>query len=113
MADKKPKAANGGAKPMSKTAILQQLADSTGLKRKDVAAVFDSLNNIIRDQVSKKGPGVISLFRLFKIERKDYPASKGGEKKINPLTKQEYETKPKPAHSKIKVRALKDLKGMV
>jgi nucleoid DNA-binding protein len=113
MADKKPKAANGGAKPMSKTAILQKLADSTGLKRKDVAEVFDSLNTIIREQVSKKGPGVISLFRLFKVERKDYPASKGGETKINPLTKEPYVTKDKPAHSKIKVRALKDLKSMV
>jgi nucleoid DNA-binding protein len=112
MTDKKPKA-NGAAKSMSKTAILQQLADSTGLKRKDVALVFDNLSTIIREQVSKKGPGMISLFRLFKIERRDYPASKGGEKKINPLTKAEYITKPKPAFSKIKVRPLKDLKGMV
>jgi nucleoid DNA-binding protein len=101
------------SKPMTKTAILDELATATGLKRKDVAAVFDGLNEIIKKQVGKKGPGVINLFRLFKVYRQDVAATKGGEKKINPLTKMEYITKPKPAHSKVKVRPLKDLKAMV
>jgi nucleoid DNA-binding protein len=100
-------------KPKTKSAILQELADKTGLKRKDVAAVFENLAAIIKNEVGKKGPGVISLFRLFKVYRRDVAASKGGEKKMNPLTKTEYITKPKPAHSVVKVRALKDLKGMV
>lgn len=97
----------------TKSAILAELAEATNLKRKDVAAVFDALNNIIKKEIGKKGPGVINVLRLVKVYRKDIPASKGGEEKLNRLTGQTYITKPKPARSVVKVRPLKDLKAMV
>jgi hypothetical protein len=105
--------ADNNKKPKTKSAILAELAEATNMKRKDVAALFDALNGIIKKEVSKKGPGVINVLRLVKVYRKDIAASKGGETKINRLNGQTYVTKPKPARSVIKVRPLKDLKDMV
>lgn len=97
----------------TKSAILAEIAEATSLKRKDVVAVFDALNGIIKKEVGKKGPGVINVLRLVKVYRKDIAASKGGEEKLNRLTGTTYITKAKPARSVIKVRPLKDLKAMV
>src|SRR5580700_6867573 len=68
MAEKK------AAKPVSKSAMFQSLAEATGLSRKQVAAVFDEITNLIRRDVGKKGPGVFALPGLLKIKRVNRPA---------------------------------------
>ncbi len=102
--------AKEATKPMTKSAMLAEIAETTSLTRKQVAAVFDALQNIIKKQMSKKGPGVLNVMRLVKVYRKDYPATQAGMKK-NPFKPGEMmEVKAKPAHTKIKVRPLRDLK---
>ena len=49
------------AKPATKTATYQALADATGLTKKQVATLFDELAKLIKKEVSKKGPGVIAV----------------------------------------------------
>jgi nucleoid DNA-binding protein len=95
----------------SKTQILEQIAESTELSRKQVAAVLDSLTDVIEAHVSKKGVGEFVLPGLLKITTVRKPAVKA-RKGINPFTKEEVMFKAKPATTVVKVRPLKKLKDM-
>lgn len=105
MANDKPKAA-------SKTAVFQELAERTGLTRKDVAGVFDALNEYIKHQLGKKGPGLFTVPGLIKIKRVEKPATKARQG-INPRTGENITIKAKPKRTVVKALALKGLKEMV
>ena len=104
------KAATG--KPMTKSEILNALAESSGLSRKEVTAVLDGLSDLIAKNIGKKGPGVFNLPGLMKITSGHKPATKA-RKGINPFTGEETMFKAKPATNVVKVRPLKGLKDMV
>ena len=95
-----------------KTQIVTSLAESTGLNRKQVAAVIDGMSDLIGRHLDKKGAGEFVLPGLFKIATIRKPATKA-RKGINPFTKEEVVFKAKPARTVIKVRPLKKLKEMV
>ena len=100
-------------KPMTKTEILNSLAESTGLSRKDISAVFDNLSELISENLGKKGPGVFNMPGLFKIQVTRKPATKATQRP-NPFKPGEMmEVKAKPARNVVKVRPLKGLKDMV
>ncbi len=107
------KAAPAAVKPIAerqnKTQILQQIADSTELSKKQVQAVLDELTNVIEGHVKKKGVGEFVLPGLLKITTVKKPATKA-RKGINPFTGLEVTFKAKPASTTIKVRPLKKLK---
>jgi nucleoid DNA-binding protein len=102
----------GAAKPASKSTLYQSLADATGLTRKQVTSVFDAYTEIIKREVSKKGPGVVLLPGLLKIKRVTKPATKARPGR-NPSTGEPMMIKAKPARTVVKVQALKSLKEMV
>lgn len=95
----------------SKTQILDQIAESTELSRKQVAAVLDSLTEVIEGHVKKNAVGEFVLPGLLKISTIRKPAVKA-RKGINPFTKEEVTFKAKPATTVVKVRPLKKLKDM-
>ena len=97
---------------LSKTQILEQIAESTELSRKQVAAVLDSLTDVIEAHVKKNAVGEFVLPGLLKISTVRKPATKA-RKGINPFTKEEVMFKAKPASTVVKVRPLKKLKDMV
>jgi nucleoid DNA-binding protein len=98
-------------KPATKSETFQALADATGLKRKEVANVFDALQSFIKKELSKKGQFTVP--GLLKLQRIDKPATKGGTKP-NPFKPGEMMTvKPRPARKIVKARPLKNLKDMV
>ncbi len=99
------------SKPATKSEILNSIANSTELSRKQVASVFDALAGLIEGAVGKKGPGVFAVPGLMKITVIQKPATKA-RKGINPFTKEEQMFKAKPARKVIKVRPLKALKDM-
>jgi nucleoid DNA-binding protein len=101
-----------GAKPAPKSAVFQELAETTGLTRKQVASVFEQYENIIRREVGKKGPGVVTLPGLLKIKRVHKPATPARPGR-NPATGEPMMIKAKPARTVVKVLALKNLKQMV
>ena len=110
MASKSPKK---DTKPLSKTEILNQLAESTELTKKQVADVLDALNGLIEQSVSKKGPGSFSMPGLFKISVTRKEATKAS-KRPNPFKPGEMmDVKAKPAHNVVKIRPLKALRDMV
>jgi len=96
---------------LSKTQILDQIATETGLARKQVAAVLDSLTEVIEAHVKKNAVGEFVLPGLLKISTVRKPAVKA-RKGINPFTKEEVTFKAKPASTAVKIRPLKKLKDM-
>ena len=98
-------------KPLSKTDILNALADATGQSRKEVGAVLEALEGLIASNVSK-GPGVINLPGLLKIYVHTRPATKERTGR-NPATGEEIKIAAKPAKKVVKVRALKKLKELI
>ena len=96
---------------LNKTQILDQIAESTELSRKQVAAVLDSLTDVIEAHVKKNAVGEFVLPGLMKISTVRKPAVKA-HKGINPFTKEEVMFKAKPATTVVKVRPLKKLKDM-
>lgn len=96
---------------LSKTQILDQIAESTSLSRKQVSSVLDSLSDVIETHVMKNGVGEFVLPGLMKISTVRKPAVKA-RKGINPFTKEEVTFKAKPASTAVKVRPLKKLKDM-
>jgi len=112
MAAKKSAGANT-KKPPTKSQIFAQIADDTGLTRKDVAAVFDSLGAQIKKNLGGRGaPGTFTVPGLMKLRVVKKPATKA-RKGINPFTGEEMMFKAKPASKTVKVAALKGLKDMV
>ena len=99
-------------KSRTKSQILNDLAESTELSRKQIASVFDGLAGLIKEDVGKRGPGVFSVPGLMKIKVVRKPATKA-RKGINPFTGEEMMFKAKPARNVVKVLPLKGLKEMV
>jgi nucleoid DNA-binding protein len=113
MAAKKKATSKAAAqRPPTKSQIIGQIADKTGLTRKDVGAVFDNLNAIIKRNIGRRGPGEFTLPGLVKVRVVKKPATKS-RKGINPFTGEEMVFKAKPARKAVKVTALKGLKDML
>jgi len=101
-------------KSMTKSEILNAISNETELPRKQVSAVLDALNDQISRSLGRRGPGVFTLPGLIKIEKKKIPARKARKNVPNPFRPGEMMDIPaKPASTKVKVRPLKNLKGMV
>jgi nucleoid DNA-binding protein len=99
-------------KGRTKSEMFKQLAEATNLSRKQIAAVFDGLAQIIKDDLGKKGPGICTIPGLLKIKRVHRPA-KPAREGINPFTKEPTTFKAQPARNVVKAQALKSLKEMV
>ena len=98
-------------KAATKSAMFQQLSEKTGLTRKQVTNVFDELTNYIKEQISKKGPGIFTLPGLLKIKRVEKPATKARQGR-NPQTGEMITIKAKPKRTVVKALPLKALKEM-
>jgi hypothetical protein len=101
-------------KALSKSQILANIAEATGLSKKDVAAVIEALGGEIKKALGARGPGVFAMAGLVKIEKKKVPAKAARKNVADPFHPGEFRDYPaKPASVKVKVRALKALKAMV
>ena len=99
-------------KPMTKSAIMDEIAEHTKLTKKQVSSVIDELAVLIERHIKKRAPGKFILSGLMKIEVKRKPATKA-RKGINPFTREETMFKAKPARNVVKIRPLKKVKDMV
>lgn len=97
---------------LTKSQFVAAIAEGSGVPKKQVAAVLDALNAVVVAQLSKKGPGVVTLPGLLKLSVTDKPAvpARNG---IDPFTKQPKLFKAKPASRAVKARAVKALKDAV
>ena len=108
----KAAAAAPKAKAPSKSEVLNSLAETTGLTRKQVASVFDSMAGLIKKDLGNKGPGLFTIPGLIKVKVIKKPATKA-RMGVNPFTGQEMMFKAKPARKVVKAQPLKALKQMV
>lgn len=97
---------------MTKTQILNELAEKTELSRKQVDSVLVELEDLIERHIKKRSVGEITIAGLMKIKAQKRPATK---KRMgrNPATGEEIVIGPKPASIRVRVTALKRLKEMV
>jgi DNA-binding protein HU-beta len=94
----------------TKSDILASISKDTGLSKKQVSSVFESLNGVIRK--SLKSNGMFTLPGLAKMKVVKKPATKAREG-TNPFTGEKMTFKAKPASKKVRVMPLKNLKGFV
>ena len=97
---------------MTKSAIMDELSQNTGLTKKQVVSVFDELAVLIERHIKKHSAGQFTLPGLMKIEVKRKPATKA-RKGTNPFTGEATTFKAKPARNVVKIRPLKKVKDMV
>jgi nucleoid DNA-binding protein len=97
---------------MTKTGILNELAERTSLSRKQVDSVLGELESLIERHIKKRGVGEFTLPGLLKVRAVKRPATK---KRMgrNPATGQEITIPAKPATTRVRVTPLKRLKEMV
>ena len=106
-------AKKAGPKPPTKSEIMNNLAEATGLTKKDIAGVFEALAAEIEGNIAKKTScGQFTIPGLCKIVVKDKPALPKRQVR-NPGTGEMVWAKPRPASRQVKVRPLKGLKDMV
>ncbi|MCS7237376.1 MAG: HU family DNA-binding protein [Thermoguttaceae bacterium] len=97
-------------KALTKSQLIANLAEATGLTKKDIDAVFNALQEEIRKCLTK-GPEVFVLPGLLKIEKRRIPARPA--RKGVMVMGQLRDIPAKPATTKVRIRALKALKDMV
>jgi nucleoid DNA-binding protein len=101
------------AQKQTKTQVLTQIAEDTGLSRKEVAAVFESMSNLISRHVMKRGSGEFSIPDIgVKVRRVVKPRTKARMGR-NPATGEEIKIPAKPAKTVVKLTALKALKDKI
>lgn len=97
--------------PMTKSQMLDAVAGDTGLTKKEVSSVLESLGEVIHGHVKKGGAGICSVAGLMKIKTVHKPATKA-RKGVNPFTGEPTVFKAKPARTVLKILPLKKLKEM-
>ena len=109
---KKAPAVKAISTKLTKTGILNEIAQNTDLTRAQVSSVLDELETLIERHIKKRAVGEFTLPGLLKIRAVKRPATK---KRMgrNPATGEEIVIGPKPASIRVRVTALKRLKEMV
>ncbi|MGL4460975.1 MAG: HU family DNA-binding protein [Planctomycetia bacterium] len=106
------KAAKEAPKALTKTQIFSELSETTGLTKKQIESVFDSLEAVIKANIGKKGPGVITIPGMLKIQVRTKKATKERIGK-SPRTGEEIKIPAKPARKVVKATPLKKLTEMI
>ena len=97
--------------PYTKAQLFAAISEETGLSKKDVAGVFESLGGLIHRHLKKRGAGTFALPGLAKFNVTVKKATKQREA-INNFTGEPMVIAAKPAWRVVRIRALKAVKEM-
>ena len=101
-------------KPLTKSQIHEKIAEATDLTRRQVAAVFDAMADLMKKDLGSRGPGAFTVPGLMKVVKVDKPRRPARKNVPNPFRPGELmDVAAKPASKVVKVRPLKTLKDMV
>jgi nucleoid DNA-binding protein len=95
---------------LTKSALINHLAEANDIPRKTAAAVYATLESLLLGSVHPRGLGEFSLPGLLKVSLRKVPARKAGTLIRNPATGEMMKGAAKPASIRVKVRALSKLK---
>merc|ERR1712224_733813 len=98
------------ASALTQTGAFQSVAETTGLKTKDVKGVVEALMGVAVSQVKKTGS--FKLAGMLNMKLKNKPATRA-RKGVNPFTKEPCVFKAKPASKTVRCLAMKKLKEML
>lgn len=97
----------------TKTQIITAISEATELPKKDVAAIFTTLGQMIEGHMKRRGSGEFTIPDTgVKIRRVKKPARKARMGR-NPATGEPMKIAAKPASTVVRVSALKALKDTV
>merc|ERR1739845_221021 len=95
---------------MTQTSIYKSVAETTGLKTKDVKGAVVAMMDVAAKELKKTGSFKLAARLNLKLKKKAAtPARKG----VNPFTKEPCVFKAKPASKTVKVYAMKKLKEAI
>merc|ERR1739845_142399 len=101
----KSKAMKSGV--LTQTQVIASVAETNGLKNKQVKGVIDALFSVACGEIKKNGNFKLAGMLNLKLKKKPAtPAKKG----INPFTKEPCVFKAKPASKTVRALAMKKLK---
>ena len=96
---------------LTKARLMTQIADETGLAKKDVESVFGALNSVLAKQLGKKGPGELTIPGVVKLRVVKKAATKAREGR-NPATGEKIVIPAKKARKIVKATVLKATKEL-
>lgn len=99
------------AKKMTKAQTVSELAEKTGLNKKQASEVLDKLRDIASRELGKKGPGVFEVPGLVRLKVRETQAQKNKEFR-NPTTGEKF-FKDVPKSRKLRATAVKALRDAV
>ncbi len=95
---------------LTKSALINLIAEENELPRKTAASVYATLENVFLGSVHPKGVGEFALPGLLKVTLRKVPARKAGTLVRNPANGEMMKAAAKPASVRVKIRALSKLK---
>ena len=99
-------------KPLTKTQIIQALAERSGLSKKQVSDLFEQLSGLIGESLQSSGVfAVPGLMKIKRVQKDATPAKFGVPNPFRPG--ETMDVAAKPAKIIVKVQPLKALKEMV
>merc|ERR1712071_223874 len=96
---------SGGA--LTQTQVIASVAETNGLKNKQVKGVVEALFAVACGEIKKNGNFKLAGMLNLKLKKKAATAAKKG---INPFTKEPCVFKAKPASKTVRALAMKKLK---
>ena len=113
-APKKASKADLSIKPikqtLTKSALINLIAEENELPRKTAAGVYATLESVFLGSVHPRGVGEFALPGLLKVSLRKVPARKAGTLVRNPANGEMMKAAAKPASVRVKIRALSKLK---
>merc|ERR1711879_658851 len=104
------KAMKGAAKGMTATAAYSAVAETTGVKAKDVKGAVEGIVAVAAAELKKSGSFKLGGVLNLKLKKKPAtPARKG----VNPFTKEPCVFKAKPASKTVRALPMKKFKEMI
>lgn len=111
---KATKSEPAGVRPLketlTKSALINLIAEENELPRKTAAAVYATLESAFLGSVHPRGVGEFTLPGLLKVSLRKVPARRAGTLVRNPATGEMVKAAAKPASVRVKIRALSKLK---
>jgi nucleoid DNA-binding protein len=103
----------GNSKPLTKAEYITEISERcTEVPKSVVAAVLQAQSEIAVEQLTKKGPGVVSIPGVVRLKTVDKPA-KPARPGRNPFTGESITIKAKPASRAVRAAPVKALKEAV
>lgn len=96
---------------LTKSALINHIAEANGLTRAAAKGVFETLENVMLGSIHPKGVGEFTLPGILKVSLRKVPARKAGTMIRNPSTGEMVPGAAKPASVRVKIRPLAKLKA--